>query len=225
MKEFLTWYGWSAISAIAQILSLATIAIAAWRFVVQRRQMPIFALTWDFIGTATRDGHQFHLVEFRNVGRGAGEFIAFYAAGARAHLADGFLTPKVLGSNESFRLLITAPDLEAAWVRHVYRTTDHRARFQVRWGPMLSEGSRADQYRADQDRWDERSYFEVWRDRVYPRAVGPGQALQGTIRARHSPSTMEAILTAGDLTSINHSLLAGTDNPFKLPFVPGPTKI
>lgn len=222
MDEFLEWPGWAGVSAIAQILSLATLLIAVWRFVVQRRQMPLFSLAWDFIGTVDVRGTKYHLVEFRNVGRGAGEFFTFHLCGARAELTENFLAPSVLGSGESFKMLITSPDLGAAWARWSVRTPDHRSRFRFRWAPLIRSGVIADGWNHDFDAWESRSYYEMMRDAVRPRPVGPGGVPTGIVTG-NSPNRLSAILQRGESTETYFSVFAGTDSPPKLAYVPQPS--
>lgn len=188
MDTFLTWAGWSGVSAIAQILALATLVVGFWRFVVQRRQIPLFHLTWDFIATQTRDGLAYHVVEFRNVGRGMGQLIGLTVVGARPFLTEGYFTPTTLGSGEAFRLLIEPADLSKAWVRWMVRTPDHRMRVHIKWCSLTRTGDLADVFDAASEAYASRNWIKRIRDRWWPdQAVRPGGTVYGVVYAgKHS---------------------------------------
>lgn len=220
--EFLAWPGWAGVGAIAQLLSLATIIAGVWRFVVQRNQMPRFLLTWDFIATTEIDGDAYHIVEFRNVGRGTGEFHGLHFANARPHPLEGFLAPQALAANDSFRLLITSPDLKQAWVRTLIRTPDNRFRLRIGWRPLIATGTLREQFDTDLDEWAARSYYEIIRDRLKPRPVAPGYAPRATLNGRRRLHTLSTILATPGRDDSWWMARAGTDDPPSLPFVPPP---
>jgi hypothetical protein len=224
--EFLAWPGWAGVGAIATILSLATLVFAVARFIIQRRQMPLFRLSWEFIGTATADGKQYHLVEFRNVGRGTGDFVTFTMCGARAEATEGFLAPRMIASGQTFRLLVTSPDLSTAWVRWSYRTLDHATRVTFVWRSLIRTGPMAQQYKRELENWESRSYYDMMRDAARPRPVGPGGAPVGTVV--YSNGAVEKIAKLLDLDrpgEIHSSVFAGSEEPAALNYVPHPSTI
>lgn len=221
-SEFLTWEGWTAVSAIAQLLALAALIVGIWRFVEKQRQVPLFDLTWDFIGTATFGPHAFHTVEFRNVGRGSGEIFTLALAGARPQLDDHHRAPRALGSGEHFRLQVTSRDIGTAWIRLVYRTHADKRRVYVLWRPLAPAGAMATRFAQDVEAHDSRSYWDMIRDRYRPRPVIPGSVPEASVRYKErSDALLKLMVGPGpDTGETFYPVHASASDLESLPYVP-----
>lgn len=206
--------------SIACVLALATLVLAFAEVRRQRRQMPIFQLRWDFYATTSRATDRYHVVEFRNTGRGSGEFIALTLCGARAHLEEEFLAPHSLGSGQTFRLLITSPDLEKAWVRYIYRTEADERRFAVEWQPLYPLGAMSDEWDSQTTTRAERNWFVRLRDRIRPRRtkVAPGGIHFGVLPRRNHDARLAEFLRAEPGDVFYSALVVGPAPT--LPYVP-----
>ncbi|CAN7151840.1 hypothetical protein LJR044_002488 [Microbacterium foliorum] len=222
MDKFLSWDGWAGVSAIAQIVALVTLIAGFARFIALRRQVPLFRFSWDFIGTHEVDGHEYHLVEFRNVGRGAGEFMDIHIIGADVLRIEGFIPPTVLGSGESFRALLTSRDLSQAWIRWIWRTQNHESRWFVRWAPAVRSGAMQEQWKLDVERWLWRSTYDIARHRFKPRYVGPGGAPAGMASGPNGGDRLASMMLGGDLEAIVTHILFRQGTPQALPYVSPP---
>lgn len=217
MNDFLTWPGWAGVSALAQLLALVTLLGAAWRFILQRRQMPLFSLDCEILGHRVVDdeGTRYHLVEFRNTGRGSAEIHMLEFVGALVRHEDGYLTPTVVMSGGTFRLLLTSPKIAEVWFRLTWRTPDSRRRATIAWWPLVRHGELYDRWVASSRRTQ---YLRRIRQALLPRPVAPGLESRAVYHAWPWENTHK--LHAGPDKSAVYSL--GTNHNFtpdEFPFV------
>lgn len=214
MDEFLSWPGWAGVSGIAQLVALVTLVGAAWRFILQRRQMPLFALDYGVLGSASRDGIEYHVVEFRNTGRGSAELHLLEFFGASVRFEQDFVAPRVLMPGGTFRLMLSSPVLKNVWFRLTWRTPDAKGRVTLAWWPLVY-GPVRDQWKADV-RDGKRFSRRVIRA-LRPRQVAPGKELRAAFHARGWES-IDRIRTVPDrdvLYSLGtHHNFHPTDIPF-----------
>lgn len=186
---FAHWDGWQAVSGVAQLLSLLTLAFALVQLSRNRRQFPLAGIGIDVIGSVSVGEEQarYHVVEFRNAGRGIMNLIALEVFQGRLLLLDGYHARSHLGSGDSFRLLLTSPNVEDVWIRAAYRVEDHRHRVVVRWLPLARQGAIAEQWFSDRD-GESRLRMAPRRlmDRFRPRPVMPGHAVDVAFNARRN---------------------------------------
>lgn len=180
MDDFLSWAGWTGLSALAQIVALATLIGAGWRFILQRRQIPQFVPDCLVIGTAKINGLPYHVVEFRNVGRGPVELRMLEVFEGRIYFEETYYPPGIWGAGQSFRLLLTAPKLSEVWIRITHRTPDDRRAAKIAWYPLV-RGDLRTRWRDDVKQWGWGARF---RQHVAPKAIGPGGALRGVFHGR-----------------------------------------
>lgn len=216
-----TWPGWSAIGAWASVLGLITLLVAGWRLVVQRRQAPLFYLTWSVLGSANVDGKSYHVVEFTNAGRGFGYLDILSFVNGYVRLADEYRAPRVVASGQRFRILLTAPKLEDVWIRLMTRTPDDFTLMRFRWESLLSEGAMHEQWVKEREAWDRRSLLQRWWDRSTPRAVEPHGQLAARIRAGRSTGVVFGEKTMRIASSASSGAFSSGD----LPYVGPPPKL
>lgn len=217
-----TWPGWGAISAWASILALVTVFVAVWRFVRQRRQAPQFHLMWTILGTSRVNGDEYHLVEFVNAGRGFGYIDVLAVMNGHARLIEDHMAPRVLGSGQRFRLIITAPTVADVWLRTMTREPDDFVKMRFRWEPLVQGGNLWDQWVKEREAWGKRSPLQRWRDRYRPRPVAPHSQLAASVRAGKRANV--SAVFGGERPAIMSNASAGTIFPNDLPYIgPAPT--
>ncbi len=196
MDAFWTWNGWTAVGSIACVLALATLIFATKEVLAQRRQIPLFQLNWEIFATKTIGAETFHVVEFRNFGRGPGNLIDLQLCGAWARLDDEHRAPSIVEAGGRFRLLVSTPDLERAWVRYIFQTQADRQRFDVQWGPLHAEGAMDVEYERQTTEWGARSRWRRWQDRRKPASVAPGGQPVGVVKGKSAPEEIKILLGA-----------------------------
>lgn len=196
MDAFWAWNGWTAVGSIACVLALVTLVFATKEVLAQRRQIPLFQLDWEIFATRTIGGDSFHVVEFRNFGRGPGNLIDLQLCGAWARLDDDHRTPAIVESGGKFRLLVSAPDLEQAWVRYIFRTQADRKRFDVRWEPLHGDGAMEDEYARQTTAWADRNWWRRWQDNRKPASVAPGGRPVGFVKGKNAGEEVKILLQA-----------------------------
>ncbi|MBT2474234.1 hypothetical protein J7E68_06490 [Microbacterium sp. ISL-103] len=196
MDAFWTWSGWTAVGSIACVLALATLIFATKELLAQRRQVPLFRLDWEIFATRTTGADSFHVVEFRNFGRGPGRLIDLTLCGAWARLDDEHRAPAIVESGGRFRLLVSSPDLGNAWVRYVFQTQANRQRFEVRWEPLHSVGAMEDEFDRQTTEWSNRSWWRRFRDSRTPASVAPGGRPVGIVQGLKATDQVKTLLHA-----------------------------
>lgn len=220
MQAFLSWPGWTGVSGIAQVVALGTFAVAAWRYILQRRQFPAVYITWEAIATSTRsDGNRYHLVEFHNIGRAPAVILSMFLSNSRAELDDDYRAPETLAPGDSFQLLISAHKIDDAWFRLTWQTLSDRRRVHVEWGAILPGGALGMRYREEHEAWYKQSLPVRFVLRLRGTEVGPGAAPHATVaRATRFKKRLQRVLTPADGTGPWFSAKPG-GTAYELPYV------
>lgn len=222
--SWIGWEGWGFIGTVAQVVSLVTIAGAALQYVSQRRQMPAFLLDWRVLGTATisaaTGSGTYHLVEFRNIGRGVGHLIELQLFNAQVFRTADYRARSVLGAGDSFSMLVTTPDVSAVWVRAAWRVENDQWRVSACWAPLVWSGPLYEQWLGERAAHGRRSLLERWWDRSDPRGVEPQGATSVRIAPhRLSDERIAQLFPAPAGITVSSSALADAI-PANLPFIP-----
>lgn len=205
----LTWEGWTFIGTVAQVLSLVTLVVGAWRFTRQRRQFPLVLLDWHVIGNTTlASGETYHVVEFRNIGRGTAHLRMMHFTEARVELTAEYRAPHVLPSGERFQLLVTAHKLEAVWFRTLLQTPNDTRRMVWTWFPLMRTGELWEQSEREWDQWQARPLLQKLRDYWNGVPVYPGSAPRGTIGRAQSKKAARRVIDLPSTGGLWHTAMA-----------------
>ncbi|MFK4789889.1 hypothetical protein [Microbacterium sp. ZW T5_56] len=184
-----TWVWWTPLGVVAQLVSLGALVFAIREVVRSRRQVPLVVLSYDLFGVMRRDGQAYHLLEITNSGRGPALFHYGGMVGARPVLFAEHRAPRVLGSGASFTLAVTSTQIQDAWLIVIYGDHEDRGTVNMRWEPLTPAGALGKRYNADIDEWDSRTRTQRFKDRHWPRPVGPGSAPWATFRSSKEAAT------------------------------------
>lgn len=220
---FAVWPGWTAVSGMAQVLSLATIVAAVWRLLALRRQSPLASLHWDRVGSMRVKDDRYHLVEFVNTGRGTLHLHALLLHDAHARIFEDYRPRRMMPSGERFRLLVSARDEKTAWVQAIYRDESDVTRALVMWKPLLPGSTHWLAWRTEADalRPVRRRVRRLWRallGRQPGQHVGPGGKTSRRLRLG-TPTGLRKLMVAQGTPDVSytHDLLKNTPRP--LPYV------
>lgn len=198
-------------SAIAHVVALGTFVVAAWGYIVQRRQFPPVYFTWEAIAQSTQpDENVHHVVEFHNISRAPAVILSMFFSGGRPELKDDFRAPETLAAGGSFQLLATARQLEDAWFRITWQTVSDRGEVHVGWGAVLPHGALGLRQRQEADAWYKRPFPSRLLSHIRGSEIGPGAAPQATVgRATRFPKRLTKEMTPAEGTAPWFSAKAG----------------
>jgi len=217
--SWVAWEGWAFVGTVAQILSLLTLVVGAWRFTRQRRQFPLVFIDFAVIGKRTfGPGVVYHVVEFRNLGRSTAIIQGIDFREARVDLTDDYRPPRALPSGQSFQLLLTWPSVEAVWSRTALQAPDDRDRFVLQWFPLLGGGPLGQQYAEDHRAWVRRSWVKRFRDFLRGVPVEPGGAPLAVLRRGKRTQARERAVSTSE-EGLWSSAIPGSSSIIDLPVV------
>lgn len=218
--SWIAWAGWAFVGTVAQVLSLVTLVVGAWRFTRQRRQFPLVLFDWNVIGNITlASGETYHVVEFRNIGRGTAHIRMMHFTEARIELTSEYRAPRVLPSGERFLLLVTAHKLEDVWFRILMQTPNDTRRMVWAWKPLMRTGQLYEQSEREWDEWLDRPLLPKWRDYWKGVPVHPGGAPRGAIGRGQSKKAAGRISDLPSTGGIWHTAMADSRKVADIPRV------
>lgn len=195
--SWIAWAGWAFVGTVAQVLSLVTLVVGAWRFTRQRRQFPLVLFDWN----VTAHIRMMHFTE------------------ARIELTSEYRAPRVLPSGERFLLLVTAHKLEDVWFRILMQTPNDTRRMVWAWKPLMRTGQLYEQSEREWDEWLDRPLLPKWRDYWKGVPVHPGGAPRGAIGRGQSKKAAGRISDLPSTGGIWHTAMADSRKVADIPRV------